>query len=264
MCTSCASAPRSATAIPGLTTELIVAGGPDFGQLDDDPEVARLRRMAGASGVAHRVRLTGRVPHDDVPALLRSADVVVSDPRYEPSGIAPVDAMACGKAVIVSAVSGHLDTVQDGVTGRLVPPRDRAALTAALAQLLAEPRLRRRFGMAGAPAPPPGIRGTRSRPRPSRLRLRTAGTAGTAGSRGMSAEVTWTNSSHLARPTETLRSFEPNVPRPEAWGWQAAHVLMADGRLLACGDGGSAEQAQHLTTELVGRYPATGGAPADA
>jgi D-sedoheptulose 7-phosphate isomerase len=60
--------------------------------------------------------------------------------------------------------------------------------------------------------------------------------------------------SHLARLEETLRAFEPQVPRLEAWGKRAAQVLVAGGRLLACGNGGSAEQAQHLTTELVGRY----------
>ncbi len=105
--------------------ELVVAGGPDPGQLDDDPEVGRLRRVAAGCGVAHRVRFAGRVAHEDVPALLRSADVVVSDPWYEPFGIVPVEAMACGTAVIASAVGGHLDTVQDGVTGLLVPPRTR-------------------------------------------------------------------------------------------------------------------------------------------
>jgi glycosyltransferase involved in cell wall biosynthesis len=139
------------TAIAGLPgPELVIAGGPDPGQLHGDPEVARLSRVAEACGVADRVRFTGRVPHEHVPALLRSADIVVSAPWYEPFGIVPVEAMACGKAVVVSAVGGHLDTVEDGITGRLVPPRDHAALTGALRQLLAEPGLRRELGTAGA------------------------------------------------------------------------------------------------------------------
>jgi D-inositol-3-phosphate glycosyltransferase len=139
------------TAIAGVPgTELVIAGGPDPGQLHGDPEVARLSRVAEACGVADRVRFTGRVPHEHVPALLRSADIVVSAPWYEPFGIVPVEAMACGKAVVVSAVGGHLDTVEDGTTGRLVPPRDPAALTGVLRQLLAEPGLRRELGTAGA------------------------------------------------------------------------------------------------------------------
>jgi D-sedoheptulose 7-phosphate isomerase len=70
----------------------------------------------------------------------------------------------------------------------------------------------------------------------------------------MSAQRAPVSGSHLARLEETLRAFEPQVPRVEAWGRRAAQVLIAGGRLLACGNGGSAEQAQHLTTELVGRY----------
>jgi D-sedoheptulose 7-phosphate isomerase len=70
----------------------------------------------------------------------------------------------------------------------------------------------------------------------------------------MSIQHTSISGSHLARLGETLIAFEPQVPRLEAWGRLAAQVLIAGGRLLACGNGGSAEQAQHLTTELVGRY----------
>ncbi len=60
--------------------------------------------------------------------------------------------------------------------------------------------------------------------------------------------------SHLARLHTALRRFEGEIPRLEAWGQTAAARLLAGGRLLACGNGGSAEQAQHLTAELVGRY----------
>jgi D-sedoheptulose 7-phosphate isomerase len=59
---------------------------------------------------------------------------------------------------------------------------------------------------------------------------------------------------HLADLQGALRRFESSVPRLEGWGRTAAGVLSAGGRLLACGNGGSAEQAQHLTAELVGRY----------
>lgn len=59
---------------------------------------------------------------------------------------------------------------------------------------------------------------------------------------------------HLERLGAALRNFGPNAARLERWGEAAAQVLLAGGRLLACGNGGSAEQAQHLTAELVGRY----------
>ena len=100
--------------------------------------------------MAERVRFAGAVAHRDVPALLRSADVVVSAPWYEPFGIVPVEAMACGTAVVATAVGGHLDTVDHEVTGLLVPPRDPAALADALTQLLANPGQRRALGTAAA------------------------------------------------------------------------------------------------------------------
>ncbi len=52
--------------------------------------------------------------------------------------------------------------------------------------------------------------------------------------------------------------FRDQVPTIEAWGRRLAHVLRSGGRLLACGNGGSAAEAQHLTAELVGRFGASG------
>jgi len=130
--------------------ELVVAGGPDARQLALDPEAQRLRRLADALGVGDRVLLRGRVDRDAMPALLRSADAVVCVPWYEPFGIVPLEAMACGVPVVASAVGGQVDSVVDGVTGVHVPPRDPAALAAALRALLADPERRAALGAAAA------------------------------------------------------------------------------------------------------------------
>ena len=130
--------------------ELLVAGGPDtLAALDRDPDAARLRAVAEACGVADRVRLLGGVARADVPALLRSADAVVCVPWYEPFGIVPLEAMACGRAVVASAVGGIQDTVVDQVTGLLVPPRRPDVLAGALRRLLAAPTQALAFGIAG-------------------------------------------------------------------------------------------------------------------
>jgi glycosyltransferase involved in cell wall biosynthesis len=134
--------------VPGA--ELVVAGGPDRRFLGGDTEARRLMRLAEDQGVADRVSFVGRVAHDDMPSLIRSADVAVSVPWYEPFGIAPVEAMACGVPVIASAVGGHLDTVLDGVTGLHVPARRPAALAVLLRRLLADGALRRSLGAAAA------------------------------------------------------------------------------------------------------------------
>lgn len=133
--------------LPG--TELVIVGGPPADRLDHDPEVRRLRGIARDAGVADRVRFTGAVPSEDVPPLLRSADVVVCPADYEPFGIVPLEAMACGVPVVASAVGGQLDTVADPGTGRLVPPRDPEALARAVAGLLADPAAREACGAAG-------------------------------------------------------------------------------------------------------------------
>lgn len=129
--------------------ELLVAGGPAREDLGADPEVRRLRGLADARGVADRVRFLGSVAREDVPRLMCSADLVVSVPWYEPFGIVPVEAMACGRPVVGSAVGGLLDTVVPGVTGELVPPRRPDLLAPVLRDLLGDPERRAAYGRAG-------------------------------------------------------------------------------------------------------------------
>ena len=136
-------------ALPSLgNTELLVAGGPGLEELDDDPEVQRLRKVALRHRVADRVHFLGRVLREDVPALLRSADVMVTMPWYEPFGITPLEAMACGTPVVASDVGGLKDTVIDGHTGLLVPPRKPDLLAAALAPLLADRTRLETYGLS--------------------------------------------------------------------------------------------------------------------
>jgi glycosyltransferase involved in cell wall biosynthesis len=141
-----------ATVIEALTlvddAELVIAGGPPAAELDSDTEAQRLIELAERHGVADRVQLIGQVAHDDAPALIRSADVVVATPWYEPFGIVPLEAMACGRPLVGSAVGGLLDRVVDGETGVLVPPRAPQATAQAINELLADPGRRRRIGHA--------------------------------------------------------------------------------------------------------------------
>jgi D-inositol-3-phosphate glycosyltransferase len=131
-------------------TELVIAGGPPANRLDRDPEARRLAALAERLGMAGRVRLRGQVEPGDLPALYRSADLVVCVPWYEPFGIVPLEAMACGVPVVASAVGGLVDSVVDGVVGVHVPPRRPDLLARALAGLLADPARRAALGAAGA------------------------------------------------------------------------------------------------------------------
>ncbi|WP_433221789.1 glycosyltransferase [Dactylosporangium sp. CS-047395] len=126
--------------VPRATCHIL--GGPA------DAEAARLRHIAEACDVADRVHLEGPVPAGAMPAWYRAADVVAAVPWYEPFGLTPLEAMACGRPVVATAVGGLLDTVVGGVTGDLVPARDPRALGHALRRLLDDDM--RRFAYASA------------------------------------------------------------------------------------------------------------------
>jgi glycosyltransferase involved in cell wall biosynthesis len=134
--------------VPG--TELVVAGGPAVEELESDREYQRLVALADEIGVSDRIRFVGRLERGDVPPLIRSADVVACVPWYEPFGIVPLEAMACGVPVVASAVGGLLDTVVHDVTGLHVPPRRPDRIAAALNELLADEGRRAALGLAGA------------------------------------------------------------------------------------------------------------------
>jgi glycosyltransferase involved in cell wall biosynthesis len=131
------------------TAELVVAGGPAAARLDDDREVRRLRALAQRCAVADRVTFVGEVPRAGVPALIRSADVVVCVPWHSRMGITPIEALACGRPVVASTVDGVPDVLVPGRTGILVPPRSPEALVEAVERLLANPTLRVRMGEEG-------------------------------------------------------------------------------------------------------------------
>jgi glycosyltransferase involved in cell wall biosynthesis/phosphoheptose isomerase len=234
-------------------TELVVAGGPPAARLHSDPDVQRLRGVAERSGVADRVDLRGRVERADLPALLRSADAVVCAPWYEPFGIVPLEAMACGVPVVVSAVGGMIDSVVDGVTGIHVPPRDPERLAAALRSLLAQPERRAAIGRAGVRRARRlydwGRVATATLDVYARHVRRREHAAGTARFRLASS-----GAGHLGALRDALGTLEHDAERLEGWGRALAVRLVEGARLLTVGNGGSAAQAQHLTAELVGRF----------
>lgn len=134
----------------GVRARLYVVGG-ETEQPDPQatPEIGRLQALARDCGVERQVSFLGRRGRQALCLHYSAADVFVTTPWYEPFGITPVEAMACGIPVVGSDVGGIRSTVVDGSTGLLVPPRDPAALAQALATLAADALLRRRMGQAG-------------------------------------------------------------------------------------------------------------------
>ena len=140
-------------ALPYLpeNTEVVVAGGPTPEQLPTDPEAQRLLSIARELNVSDRLDVRGRIlAREDIAALIRSADVFACVPWYEPFGIVPVEAMACGAPVVGSAVGGLLDTIVDGVTGFHVPPQDPVQLSQKISLLLNNSEDRKTMAAAAA------------------------------------------------------------------------------------------------------------------
>ncbi len=139
------------------------------GEPDNPPHVLFVGRLSEEKGVTEFLEATagiprvivgdgplrdrvpdgvGLVPHVELGAYYERAAVVVCPSRREGYGVAVREAMAYGRPVVATAVGGLLDAVEDGVTGLRVPPRDPAALRAAIEALLADASLRRRLGRA--------------------------------------------------------------------------------------------------------------------
>jgi glycosyltransferase involved in cell wall biosynthesis len=128
--------------------ELVIAGGPEHGKLRGDKAYRALLRLASDLNVRDRVVFHGSVSDDDLPALLRSADLLVDAPTGEPFATVALEAMACGTPVVASAIGSHLDTIIDGTTGLLVPPARPGLIAQRIRTLLASPMLLEGFGIA--------------------------------------------------------------------------------------------------------------------
>jgi D-inositol-3-phosphate glycosyltransferase len=124
----------------GIAAKLIVVGGnSDLPDAALTPEIGRLKQLAAAEGIEDRVVFTGRRSREFLKLYYSAADIFVTTPWYEPFGITPLEAMACGTPVVGADVGGIRYSVADGETGGLVPPNDPDALAARLADLYGDP-----------------------------------------------------------------------------------------------------------------------------
>jgi glycosyltransferase involved in cell wall biosynthesis len=123
---------------------LVVVGG---AQQASPEYVAQLRTRTAAPDLIGRVIFAGE--RTDVPRLMAACDVFVMASEWEGFGLVFVEAMAAGKPVVATHVSGIPEVVLDGETGVLVPPRDPHALAVALLRLIDDPAERHRLGTNG-------------------------------------------------------------------------------------------------------------------
>jgi glycosyltransferase involved in cell wall biosynthesis len=122
----------------GRAPAVLVVG---YGPLEDE-----LRARAAAFGLS-RTFFLGK--HEDVWPYYLAGWVAAVPSVTEPFGLVSIEAMACGRPVLASAVGGLTEIVVDGSTGRLVPPSDPDALAAALGEMLADQHSRTTMGAEG-------------------------------------------------------------------------------------------------------------------
>jgi D-inositol-3-phosphate glycosyltransferase len=123
------------------TRLLVVGGESDTPDEVLTPEIGRLKKIAEEENVSAHVTFTGRRGRDVLKYYYAAADVFITTPWYEPFGITPLEAMACGTPVIGANVGGIKYSVADGKTGFLVPPKNPEALAEKIEQLISNKQL---------------------------------------------------------------------------------------------------------------------------
>jgi D-inositol-3-phosphate glycosyltransferase len=236
---------------------LIVGGESDEPDPEITPEIGRLQKIAEAEGGSDLVTFAGRRPRAMLHYYYSAADVFTTTPWYEPFGITPLESMACGTPVIGSNVGGIKSTVMDGKTGFLVPPNDPVLLGQRILELLRSNKLMMYFKENAI--------------------------------RHVNENYTWMKATHLTANMyeriatqsplreddeddplsyiddsfesliETLQKSKRKIRLATLDSAQAVYRSLArGGKVLVCGNGGSAAEAQHFAAELVGQFEATG------
>ncbi len=227
---------------------LVVGGEGDREQFMASAELKRLQRIAEEEGVSPYVDFVGPKKREDLKYYYSAADVFVSTPWYEPFGITPLEAMACGTPVVGSNVGGIKYSVVEGVTGYLVPPKKPAELAN---------RLRRILKSEGNVM---GIQGIE--------RVNHLFTWEKVAKAVMTIYESLIDPDFLDYKDESQLVAHAFEEAATAFQFSAALLspaILDAGRLISksfskgkkmliCGNGGSAAESQHFAAELVGRF----------
>ncbi|RPI30500.1 MAG: glycosyltransferase [Chloroflexota bacterium] len=263
---------------------LVVGGESEEADPGRTPEIGRLMKIAEEEGVDSSVLFTGRRSREAIKHYFSAADIFVSTPWYEPFGITPLEAMACGTPVIGSNVGGIKYSVAHGETGYLVAPNDPGALAERLAHLYLNPAELEKFSqqaiqrvnrfftwekvaasistvyediLAQSPQPICSRNGV--------VAVRSNGKASTNPAAPAVVTGAILPTRKIADPSLIFdRSFDAAIAamlqaqeslRESVLDAASAIVecLSRGGKVMVCGNGGSAADAQHFAAEFVGR-----------
>jgi phosphoheptose isomerase/glycosyltransferase involved in cell wall biosynthesis len=116
---------------------LLIVGG-DFTDPATQKEIKRLKQICQEKKIEDKVKFLGNKGRDELKYYYSASEIFVTTPWYEPFGITPLEAMACGTPVIGSDVGGISFTVRNNETGRLVSPQEPAQLASNIMDLLSD------------------------------------------------------------------------------------------------------------------------------
>ena len=117
----------------------IIGGGQNSQEKKlDEKEINRLKSLSVELGINTRIKFLGSKKQHEIVPYYVAADVCIVPSYYEPFGIVPLEAMACGTPVIASRTGGLQYTVVDNVTGKLVKPADDKALSKKIDEVLSQ------------------------------------------------------------------------------------------------------------------------------
>jgi glycosyltransferase involved in cell wall biosynthesis len=135
----------------GLDAQLLLVGEVTFGgksvRYDNQAFLRSLERLVEELGVRDSVHFLGR--RTDVPEILRALDLALLTSWEEPFGLVTVESMAMGTPPLVGSIGAGPELVEDGVSGRVLPPRRPELWAAAARELLEDREALRRLGERG-------------------------------------------------------------------------------------------------------------------
>ena len=231
-----------------LPARLIIVGGETDEVDDSDPEIARLKKVARDENVEDLVTFAGRKKRDILKYYYAASDVFVTTPWYEPFGITPLEAMACGTPVVGSNVGGIKYSVEDGKTGYLIPPQDPDTLAAKLFELLNDQALLEQMKSNSLRRVNFHFTWAKVANKISSLYDRVVDKE--------DEEESFTLIEHAFN--NAVSTFQRAKFALKSAILEAALLMVEcfrrNRKILVCGNGGSAAESQHLTAELIGRF----------
>src|SRR5579885_2601649 len=236
-----------------FSLRLLIVGGetdiPDFNL----PEIKRLRKIAAEEDILDHIMFTGRKNREQLKYYYNASDIFISTPWYEPFGITPLEAMACGTPVIGSNVGGIKFTILDGQTGLLVPAKDPQVLANNIellledtkqAEIISKNALRRVktfFTWA-----------TIARSISTLYEKVLLSTRAATSDYQYRSNIINTNFTDLI---QTLQLAQEQLHTPLLTAANVLSRTLSEGnKVLVCGNGGSASDAQHFASELIGHF----------